>query len=125
MTQLQALVLTLLAEAPVLAVCRRWLPSPSPAPLGRCLLAGAAGSLLTHPLAWATQEQLAWRLTARQMPFAWLCVELGVTALEAVVLRVALRWNWGASLWVSLACNAVSAILGLGLGPGWSDPRGA
>lgn len=86
MTQIQALLLTLGVEVPlvlVLAAGARW--ADDRAALGRLLVAAVAMSLVTHPFAWTanTSEALAgWGFGPRAA-----LIEVSVALAETLILR--------------------------------------
>ncbi len=72
-------------------------------PVAQVLAAGAAASMLSHPLAcMCVAHDPAW----------WFPVEVVVVALEAILLRMLLACGWRAALLASLACNSASATVG-------------
>lgn len=110
MSQLQAMLLSLLIEVPLaigIVALLRWLPR---AELKRLAVVAVAATLLSHPLAWAAGTWLQPRLGYVVMA---LIVETGVVALEAVLYaRLAgLGWWRGAAL----AVLANGASFGVGL----------
>ena len=72
-------------------------------PVAQVLAAGAAASLLSHPLAC---------MCVAHDPTWWFPVEVVVVALEAILLRTLLACGWRAALLASLACNVASATVG-------------
>jgi hypothetical protein len=72
-------------------------------PVAQVLAAGAAASLLSHPLAC---------MCVAHDPIWWFPVEVVVVALEAILLRTLLACGWRAALLASLACNVASATVG-------------
>jgi hypothetical protein len=111
-TQLQALILTVVIEVPVaiLLVGQRgravaW---------HRSALAAAGASLVTHPIAWwaNTAALAAWPFAARAT-----VIELAVAAAEALILVWALAVTARRAAVVAIAMNAASFALGLMLAP--------
>lgn len=102
MTQLQAMTLSIALEVPVvLALCGLSL---------RATMAGAAATLLTHPIIWwafyALQPHLGW--TARAA-----LLEGAVVLVEAAVYRWTLDLSPRKALGVSALANTVSFGVGL------------
>jgi hypothetical protein len=106
MTQLEAMAATLAIEA-----CAGALLAPK---LGRqrwkVALVLVAGSLCTHPFAWASNQALAahWAFAPRAA-----LIEVVVAIVEGAMLALALRVAWRPALATGFAVNAASFGLGL------------
>lgn len=109
-TQPEALALTLALELPVVLGLGRLLSRPDAPSWGRLLLAGLAASMLTHPLAWLANEQLAGALA---FPPRAALIEIAVAAVEAAVLGWAVPLRAGIAAVVAVAANGASFGLGL------------
>lgn len=96
-----ACALTVALELPLVAALA------PPGRRRRAVLDGALLNLLTHPLAWGAVLGLGWPL---------LPVEAAVTAAEALGYRVVTGLTWRRAGLVSLACNALTTVVGLLLG---------
>lgn len=104
MSQLTALLLTLLIEAAVvLALVRRRPPGPA-----RWLVAALCASLITHPLAWWAHGALPLPLWPRA-----LLIEAVVIAIEAALYRGLAPAPWPWALGVSAAANGASFGVGV------------
>jgi hypothetical protein len=100
-TQIDALLLSILIEAALAAVLvGRW----------RAALAAALGTLPTQSAAWWAIPLLEQDLG---YPAAILLVEAGVVLAEALGYRVIVPLRWPRALAVSLTANVVSAGFGL------------
>lgn len=110
MTQLEALLLSLMVEVPVVALLAWRFAGARGSRLAPVALAAVAATLLTHPIAW-------WLNTAglRGMPFATRAavIEAGVVVAEGGLLMVLLGWRWRRSVGVSALANAVSFAVGI------------
>ncbi len=116
MTQLDALLLTLVIELVVgmpLLLATRWVERRA---WWRAALLLVAASLLTHPFAW--RANVAW-LSAWPFERRALVIELAVAAVEAAVLAAGLRLSLLRALATSASMNAASFILGLWLARWW------
>lgn len=112
MSQLFALLLTLLIELPCVCLISRLWAASTPCPLPRLLAVAALASLLTHPFAWHGHEWLASRLSQEQALQGWLSIESLVVLVEAVVLTWGMAWRWPQGLAASLFSNTASAAAG-------------
>lgn len=108
MTQLEALLLSLLIEVPVVlgvAVVGGWLPGERT----RLAAIATAATLLTHPVVWnawfVLQPHLGWTATAALLEGSAVVVEAGVYAGFGLSPRRALL--------VSFVANATSFGIGL------------
>lgn len=108
MSQLQALLLTLGLEVPLvlfLATALRWNVDPR-----RLFVVACTTSLLTHPFAWSGLPALAPHLD-------WwprvLLVEGGVGLVEAMLYRALVPLPWQRALSAGLLANAFSFGIGL------------
>lgn len=114
MTQLGGLLLSLLVEVPIVvaglrAGVRRNRPETPPLPRVLALALGA--TLMTHPLAWSTNETLAnggWPMLERLV-----LIELLVVLAEAAVFVVVARVSIVRAFAVAAIANAMS------FGVGW------
>ncbi len=110
MTQVHALLLTLLVEVPLAAALGALYGKRSAKERGRMGTIALAGTLLTHPLAWWTNQ-----LLLAQMPFAAraLFIELGVVLVEGLL------FSWLAKLGILrglvMATLTNGASFGVGL----------
>lgn len=108
MTQLQAMLLSVLFELPVvlaLGLRRR----PAGTPWTRLALVGVAMTLITHRFAWTLNQELAaWPFAPRAA-----LVEGLVVLLEGALLARWARLGWRDGYAVALVANATSFGLGL------------
>jgi len=116
MTQLEALVLTLVIELAVVAVfatALRFWPRPA---WPRAFMVAAAASLLSHPWAW-------WANTSALVMLPFLeraaVIEIGVVAAETMLYALVAGLSWGRALVVATVANATSFALGLVIAPLW------
>jgi hypothetical protein len=110
-SQLQAFGLTQLVELGVAAAFGLWLARRDEGPaLWRLLLIAALASLLTHPLAWATNQGLApyLRFAGRAA-----IIELVVVVAETFVYRLGAPRRWPRALFLAAAANGLSFTVGL------------
>lgn len=105
-----ALALTLAIEVPIVAVASR--ASARPVTVARAIVAAVVASAVTHPVAW----WLASHLAPDEVPTGFVLIETGVALAETIPLAIGLRWSWRGAFMLSIACNAVSACVGLVLG---------
>lgn len=111
MTQLDALLRTLTIESVVGLTCLWLLARAQLRTVGwRALAVLLAASLLTHPFAWWSNRAL---IGAVELWPRYAIVELGVVAIETIVLRVVLRVRWPVAAATSLLMNAASFGFGL------------
>jgi hypothetical protein len=111
-TQLDALLLTLMIEVAValpLLLATGWMGGKD---WWRTALVLVAASLLTHPFAW--KANVTW-LSAWPFERRALVIELAVAAVETGVLAVGLRLSLLRALATAVPMNAASFILGLWL----------
>lgn len=104
MGQLQALLLTIVVEAP--ALC--WLAREMPLPAWRVAAVAAGASCLTHPLAW----RIAGVLSPAEYAAGILLVEAAVVTAEAIAYRVALAAPARRALAWSACANGLSFAVG-------------
>ena len=102
MDWLDAFILTLACELPVVLLTTR------PLPAVRVLLVATAANLLTHPLAW----RLSMMLLPEDYKMGAALIEAGVVIVEALWYRWWLRLGVGRAFGVSLLANAASALTG-------------
>lgn len=102
MNQWQAYLLTLVCEMPVMWLLARALP------VRRVLLAAAAASTVTHPIAW----RIASVLSSDEYTVGMVLIEIGVVLVEAVCYLIWLRPGLGKSLSWSLIANTTSFSVG-------------
>lgn len=107
MTQMQALLLSMLSEAAVAAALVAWLRWGAPA---RAAGAAVLATLLTHWAVWLLMPRLYGPLGYWG---AFALAEAAVVLAEAAVYRLIAVRGAGRALLVSLAANAASAGLGL------------
>ena len=111
MTQLQALLLSLMLELPVVFLCvgvGRWLPRTG---WRRLVIVGLAATLVSHPFAWA-----GFGVLRPVLPSFWLralLIEGAVALFEGVLYARVARLGWLRGLAVGLAANAWSFGVGL------------
>ena len=108
MNQLQAMLLSLLIEVPVvlvLAALFKWIPR---ADLWRLALVAVAATLLSHPFAWYANEHLGGTFAVRAT-----IIEVSVTLLEAALYAWLGRLGVWRGLTVSAAANGASFGVGL------------
>lgn len=108
MSQLEAMLLSLLVEVPVAligAALLRWVPVKQ---LWRLALVAVAATLLSHPLAWAANTHLGGSFALRAT-----IIEVSVTVMEAAIYA----WIGGLGPLRGLAVSAVAngASFGVGL----------
>ncbi len=110
MTQVHALLLTLLVEVPLAAALGALYGKRSVKELGRMGTIALAGTLLTHPLAWWANQLL---LTL--LPFAGraLFIELGVVLVEGILFAWLAKLGILRGLVIATLTNGVSFGVGL------------
>jgi hypothetical protein len=102
MDWLDAFILTLACELPLVLLTTR------PLPAARVLLVAVAANLLTHPLAW----RLSMTLLTDDYRIGAVLIEAGVVIVEALWYRCWLRIGLRRAFGVSLLANTASAMTG-------------
>ncbi len=120
MGQLAALSLTLAVEVPaalLLLWVQRW-TERAREHVRRAALVVAAGTLLTHPLAWWASHHGVDALGMSRPPWAVKAavIEAAVIAVEAVVVARFLPLSWGRALLVATVANVASFSVGWAVG---------
>ena len=110
MSQLGALLLSVLVEAPLAAAAGARCGKRGARELGRMACIALAATLLTHPLAWWAN-----RLLAAALPFAprALLIELGVVLVEGLLFAWLARLARTRGLLVAALTNGASFGVGL------------
>ncbi len=108
MSQLEAMLLSLVIEVPVvlaLVAIFRWAPRSD---LWRLVLVAVAATLLSHPFAWYANENLGGTFAVRAA-----IIEVSVTVMEAALYA----WLGRLGVWRGLAASTVAngASFGIGL----------
>lgn len=104
LTQMTAMGLTLVIEAPLVALAGRYMQRP----VRRMLVAALLPSLLTHPFAWH-----AWTLLGpHDFVAGVLLIEALVWGAEAVMLRFLMPMKWRQAILLSLVANSASVTAG-------------
>lgn len=112
MSQLEALLLTIVLEiaaAVPFALGLRWVER---AQLARAAAVVGAVSLVSHPLAW--QANTAW-LVGMAFPVRAAIIELAVVALEGALMAAVMPLAWRRALVLAFIMNATSFGIGLAL----------
>lgn len=108
MTQLTALLLSLLIEVPLVMVLFWWIRRPlKTTEAFRCLLISVAATLVTHPIAW-------WLMKTLSIPslVKFLGIEAGVFLLEGIIYFYFTPLSLKRSMFMSFVANAASAGIG-------------
>jgi hypothetical protein len=101
---LVAFILTIAIEAPVYGALGR-----RTAPLGRCIIGGIMGSILTHPLLW-----FVWRHAIDDYLLRTVSGEILVCLVEGGVLWwIAKPMTWNRAMAISFVANATSYGTGI------------
>jgi hypothetical protein len=112
MTELEASLLSIAIEAPTALVLVRYAVRAGPGAAARAAAAAVAGTLVSHPFAWAGNAALGrsvpWPVTAA-------IVEAAVILAEAVVYAAVARLRPWPALAVSAAANVASFGVGLAI----------
>lgn len=109
MTQLQALLLSILLEVPVVVALARLLGVDTP--LRRLVLTACAATLLTHPFAWH-----GFRVLSGVFPSYWVkagVIEGGVAVVEGLLYWRVAGAGFGRGQALGWASNAFSYGIGL------------
>jgi len=110
MTQINALLLTLLVEAPVAAAAGAALGKRGAREIGRMMCIAIAGSLVTHPIAWWTNRLL---MTSLSFGLRALVIEVGVALVEGLLFAWLARLKPLQGLAVGALTNGASFGVGL------------
>ncbi len=105
--QLVALLLSLGVEVPILLALVRW--RAWPCDWRRLLLLAPGVTLLTHPFAWALNEDLAQVAMLPRLAF----IELAVVLIEGLILGHWARLGVARGFQLALLANAASFLAGL------------
>ncbi len=109
MSYLEALLLTLVVEAPVWALLR-----PAGASVWRGAAAGSAASLVTHPVLWfVAVPAMRGAIGGSVVPV--LVAEVGACLVEGLLVAWWLRGDRLTCLGAATAANALSLAVGLAL----------
>jgi hypothetical protein len=105
---IRAFAFTLAVEIPIFAALARWVMKPKSCPVWRLALAGAAGTLFTHPLFW-----FVWPHVVSDYTFYIISGELLVATIESFTFfAIARPIPLYRAILVSFIANAVSYGLG-------------
>ena len=111
MTQLQALLLSILIEVPVVLALARALGGLERVGWRRLVVVGCAATLLTHPFAWHGFSVL--RDVVSPYPLRALVIEGGVAVVEGLLYGTVGRMGLARGQALGWASNAVSYGIGL------------
>jgi hypothetical protein len=111
MSQIEALVLSMLIEAFVAALAMRALNWGAPA---RAAMIAMVGTLMTH---WAVWSFVAQGAPSLDYVSAVIVAEAGAVAVEAIIYALALPVSPARALALSLSANGASFAAGLLLSP--------